>query len=86
VTELDPRWDWLNVQALGDPGPVWVKGQCRHTELVPVDSTVTGQEVARLCLTCDRQLPPREEPEMWRAVPPAPDYGIWITTEQIRST
>ena len=54
--ELDPRWDWVDVRSFGDPGPVWVKIRCRHSEVVPVDS-VTGEQVARLCLTCDAQLP-----------------------------
>lgn len=60
MTELDPRWDWVEVQFFGDPGPTWIKGACRHHEIVPVD-TVTGEIVARLCLTCDTQLPPERE-------------------------
>lgn len=53
--ELDPRWDWVQVQFFGDRGPVYVKAACRHLEVIPVES-VTGETVAQLCLTCDRQL------------------------------
>jgi hypothetical protein len=31
---------------------------CRHFDTVPVESIVTGEELARLCLDCDAQLPP----------------------------
>lgn len=54
--ELDPRWDWIDVRSIGDPGPVWIKARCKHAEVVPVESG--GVEVARLCLVCDAQLPP----------------------------
>jgi hypothetical protein len=53
--ELDPRWDWVEVPRFGDPGPAYIKGKCRHLELVPIES-VTGEVVAKLCLTCDRQF------------------------------
>jgi hypothetical protein len=56
--ELDPRWDWVEVTAWGDPEPVYVKGRCNHLEVEPVES-VSGELVARLCLTCDAQLPPQ---------------------------
>lgn len=117
--DLDPRWDWVDVRSVSDPGPVWIHAGCRHLPeelepissavpgqlallchtcqatihrpcphpadgLVSVDSIKTGQEVARICQACQAQLPPAEEPEMWRAVPDAPDYGIWMKTESIR--
>jgi len=53
---LDPRWDWIDVTAIGDRGPRYIRGMCRHTEVEPVKSSVTGKVVARLCLTCDTQL------------------------------
>lgn len=40
------------------PGPVWIKGHCRHLEVVPVTS-VLGEEVAQLCKTCEEQFEPR---------------------------
>jgi hypothetical protein len=55
--QMDPRWDWIEVTAIGDPGPRYIRGPCRHTVLVPVES-VSGQVVAQLCRTCDTQLPP----------------------------
>ncbi len=55
--ELDPRWEWRDVTALGDLEPRYVKIRCNHLDTVPVD-LLTGQVVARLCLTCDAQLPP----------------------------
>lgn len=54
---LDPRWDWVDVSPLDKgPGTEYVKGQCNHLEIIPVES-VTGETVAGLCLTCDAQLP-----------------------------
>jgi hypothetical protein len=58
--ELDPRWDWFDIRTMGDPGPVWIKVRCRHSDIVPVES-VTGGQVAQLCLTCDSQLPAAPE-------------------------
>jgi hypothetical protein len=55
VIDLDPHWDWIEVTYFGDPGPTWIKGSCRHLELVPVES-VDGEDIARLCLTCDAQF------------------------------
>lgn len=56
--ELDPRWHWADVRTLSDAAPVWIKAECRHTEVIPVESSVTGEVVAQLCLTCDHQFPP----------------------------
>ena len=55
MSELDPRWEWGEFRRLGDAQPTYVKGPCRHTEVVPVVSS--GETVAHLCLTCDQQLP-----------------------------
>ena len=55
--QLDPRWEWIDVTRLGDPGPKYIRGRCLHTEVVPVES-VAGEVVAQLCRTCDTQLPP----------------------------
>lgn len=54
--DLDPCWEWIDVQACDDPGPRYIRGQCKHLELEPVTS-VTGQQAAPLCRTCDAQLP-----------------------------
>jgi hypothetical protein len=52
--ELDPRWDWVDVSTVEEGyGTTFVKGACRHTEVVPVES-VDGEVVAKLCLTCDK--------------------------------
>lgn len=53
--ELDPRWEWIETVSL-DGGPQWVRGRCRHLEVVPVEAT-NGEIVAQLCTTCDTQLP-----------------------------
>ena len=55
MTELDPRWDWHEVTAIGDSERSYVKGLCNHLETMSVESD--GEIVARLCLTCDAQLP-----------------------------
>lgn len=57
--ELDPRWEWHRAQAFGMPDR-YVRGRCNHLETEPVTS-VTGEEVARLCRTCDTQLPASRE-------------------------
>lgn len=56
MSDLDPRWEWVEYRSLGDPNPEYVRGACNHLEVVPVES-VTGEVVAALCLTCDSQLP-----------------------------
>lgn len=56
AADLDPRWEWIELHAFGDPTPHYVKSACRHLETVPVD-LLTGKSVAQLCLTCDGQLP-----------------------------
>jgi hypothetical protein len=58
MVELDPRWEWYDVTMVGDIERRYVKGRCNHLETVPVDLMVTGEPVARLCVTCDAQLPP----------------------------
>ena len=55
-TDLDPRWDWIEVTPFGSRERQYVQGSCRHTEVAPVES-VDGKIVAQLCLTCDTQLP-----------------------------
>jgi hypothetical protein len=56
VTELDPRWEWIEATTCSDPGPRWVRARCRHLEVIPVEG-LSGEVVAHLCLTCDTQLP-----------------------------
>lgn len=59
--ELDPRWEWVEApRQLCDPTPRYVKGRCRHVEVVPVEAG--GETVACLCLTCDTQLPAEWRP------------------------
>lgn len=57
MIELDDRWEWVEVTALGDAEPRYVKGRCKHLELEPVHIAVggvdTGERVATLCRTCD---------------------------------
>lgn len=57
MTELDPNWEWVEIQYFGERDPVYVRGRCNHLETEPV-TTVTGEPVAQLCITCDAQLPP----------------------------
>jgi hypothetical protein len=52
---FDPHWEWIDVTAISDRDPVYVRGRCNHLETVPVESD--GAVVAHLCLTCDCQLP-----------------------------
>lgn len=52
--ELDPRWDWVEVQEVSG-ATYYVRGSCRHLEVVPVES-VAGEVVAQLCTTCDMQF------------------------------
>ena len=52
VNDLDPRWEWIELRLFGEPGPLWVRGACRHTELADIE-TVDGELAAQLCLTCD---------------------------------
>lgn len=58
---LDPRWEWVEINGFASPGPEYIKGRCRHLEVVPVD-TSEGERVAHLCLTCDAQLPAEWQP------------------------
>ena len=54
MNEEDPRWEWLEVTRLGDRERRYMRGRCRHIDVVPVESG--GVVVAHLCLTCDAQL------------------------------
>lgn len=54
--DLDPRWEWLELQTFDNAEPKYVRGHCLHLDAVPVES-VTGELVAHLCVTCDTQLP-----------------------------
>jgi len=54
--ELDARYDWVEIAEFGKPGPEYIRGRCRHLEVIPVEG-VFGGVVAQLCLTCDEQLP-----------------------------
>lgn len=58
MPDLDPRWDWVDVSTVEEGyGTTFVKGSCRHTEMVPVE-LLSGEVAAQLCVTCDRQFPP----------------------------
>lgn len=60
MTELDSRWEWHRTQAFGMRDR-YVRSRCKHLEVVPVDSIVTGETLAWLCVTCDEQLAQRPE-------------------------
>ena len=55
-SDLDPRWNWIELPEFGKREMKYIRGTCRHTELVPVEESVTGDVVAKLCLTCDQQF------------------------------
>lgn len=57
----DPRWDWIEVTSFGSAEPEYLKGMCRHREVIPVDG-IDGEAVAHLCLTCGTQLPAEWQP------------------------
>ncbi len=59
--DRDPRWEWIPIPTYNNPDLV-IKGQCRHLEIEPVHD-IAGTLVARLCRTCDAQLPPSREAE-----------------------
>ena len=48
--------DWIEVPTFGGEAVI-VAGRCHHAAVVDVDSTVTGETLARLCPDCDTQLP-----------------------------
>jgi hypothetical protein len=82
--ELDPRWQWQEIQAFGEVSPRYVRTGCRHTEVVPVES-VTGEAVAQLCLTCDGQLPPPPpQREIWGCQICGNDYERMTSAEHDR--
>lgn len=58
--ELDPRWEWIETRQFGEAAPSYVRGACRHLEVVPVESG--GETVAYLCTTCDTELPAEWQP------------------------
>jgi hypothetical protein len=55
VTGGAAAYHWIEVTAVDDPGPCYVRGACKHAAVVPVED-LAGQVVAWLCPTCDRQL------------------------------
>lgn len=61
MTQLDPRWDWIETTAISEANPTYLKGMCRHLEVEPVDAG-EGETVAYLCLTCGSQLPAGWQP------------------------
>jgi hypothetical protein len=75
MTDLDPRWEWVEERRLCDPEPTYVRGGCNHLEVVPVETTAGGivETVAHMCLTCDTQLPAEWKPD--------PAYALPTTTE-----
>jgi hypothetical protein len=70
MSELDPRWDWVEERVLCRAEPTYVRGRCNHLEVIPVESVLDEDDVvAHLCLTCDQQLPAEWRPPAW-SVPP----------------
>lgn len=55
MSDLDPRYEWDTVEDARGLQVRHVRGRCLHADVVPVESG--GEVVARLCLTCDAQLP-----------------------------
>lgn len=55
MSDLDPRYEWVEVRALGELEPQYIRGRCLHVDATPVESG--GEIVAYLCLVCDAQLP-----------------------------
>jgi hypothetical protein len=53
--DLDPRWEWVEVGFFSGETR-YVKGRCKHLEIVPVESAVDGHTLAWLCVTCDTRL------------------------------
>lgn len=76
---LDSRSDWVNVQTMSDPDPVWIRGRCKHLTPEPVEVTdpVTGDVllVAQLCPDCDTQL---ETDWTRNALPAANGFERWV--------
>lgn len=60
MSDLDPRWTWIETRRLGDTESRYIKGPCNHLEVVPVESS--SETVAHLCRTCDAQLPAEWKP------------------------
>lgn len=54
--DLDPHWEWVELQ-MWSGQVIYMKARCRHLEVVDV-TIGDGERVARLCITCDAQLPP----------------------------
>jgi hypothetical protein len=53
--DLDPRWEWVEITSC--EGKTWyVKGRCKHLEIVPVEAAIGGEILAWLCVTCDTRL------------------------------
>lgn len=50
----DQNYDWFAIETF-DGHVEWVRGACRHLDVVPVESG--GEVVAGLCLVCGAQLP-----------------------------
>lgn len=64
MADLDRRWEWHEATEFGSAGSTYIRGMCNHLDSEVVDVTLTtGEEVARLCTTCDRQLPPLNKGE-----------------------
>ena len=57
MSDLDPRWEWVEFRSFGGRESTYIKARCNHLTPVPVDSIVDGEIVAHLCLDCDAQLP-----------------------------
>jgi hypothetical protein len=82
VTDLDPRWEWVEERQLCNPDPTYVRGACNHLEVVPVASALDEDVVlAHLCLTCDQQLPAEWRPAAWAVPPTAAELQVAIADD-----
>lgn len=63
TAQLDPNWEWIEVVTFDSNRTMWLRGRCYHRRTAQVTSTVTGELLAYLCLSCDSQLPPEWSPD-----------------------
>ncbi len=56
ILAFEEDWEYIELHTLGGR-TIYSRGRCRHRNIAPVESIVDGALLARLCLTCDTQLP-----------------------------
>ena len=58
---LDPNYEWIEVTNFGDSEPSYIKGGCKHRQVVPIygdgrEGFLDPTPIAHLCTVCERQL------------------------------